>query len=73
MRKTGENGIIKEGKNQEYQGLTKDDIAQRYKRKDGGNLLDEGFLAMPLEVQREAVRGYDRAISLYGTRPRPGD
>lgn len=66
LLKIGESGIINKEEIQAYQSLTAEDIAARYKRADGGNLLDENFRAMPVEIQREAVRGYDRASKLYG-------
>lgn len=66
LDKSGKSDIIDMGKDSHYQSLTKEQIATRYIKSDGSNLLDDGFLQMALDMQRETVRGYDKAISLYG-------
>jgi hypothetical protein len=52
-----------------YDGLSQKAIEERYKKADGSNLLYKSFMGMKLEVQRETVRGYDKAISMYGGNP----
>lgn len=69
LEKSGKSGIIDIGKDPFYDGLTANDIATRYKRPDGGNLLDRSFMNMSLDTQRETIRGYDTAISMYGNIP----
>jgi len=69
LKNRGKSGIIELPEDPFYDGLSKADIATRYKKADGSNLLDAGFLDMPISIQREAVRGYDKAISLYGDIP----
>lgn len=60
VAKTGESGIINYGE------MTSEEIAARYRKPDGTSLLSKEFSAMPVEIQREAMRGYDKAISMYG-------
>lgn len=69
LMKQGESGIIELPKDPYYEGLSRDDIAKRYKKTDGSNLLDKNFMDMSIDVQRETVRGYDKAISMYGDYP----
>lgn len=69
LKKQGKSGIIDVGEDPFYKGLSKEEIAARYKKPDGGNLLDESFLDMPIDIQREAVRAYDAAIELFGVTP----
>ena len=66
LEKSGKSGIIKLPDNPYYDGLTKEQIAARYVRLDGTNLLDASFTDLPIALQREAVRGYDDAIGMYG-------
>lgn len=61
VENTGKSGIINYGE------MTSEEIAARYMKPDGTNLLSKEFSAMPVEIQREAVRGYDKAISMYGS------
>ena len=63
VAKTGESGIINDGE------MTSQEIAARYRKPDGTSLLSKEFSAMPVEIQREAMRGYDKAISMYGNIP----
>ena len=49
--------------------MTSQEIAARYRKPDGTSLLSKEFSAMPVEIQREAMRGYDKAISMYGNIP----
>ena len=65
LDKTEKSGIMDVEKDSHYQSLTQEQIAARYIKTDGSNLLDNGFLQMAVDLQREAVRGYDRAISMY--------
>ena len=60
VAKTGESGIISYGE------MTSEEITARYRKPDGTSLLSKEFSAMPVEIQREAMRGYDKAISMYG-------
>lgn len=69
LKKQGKSGIIELPKDPYYEGLSKDEIAKRYIKADGSNLLDKSFMDMAIEVQRETVRGYDKAISMYGDNP----
>lgn len=69
VEKSGKSGIIELEEDPYYEGLSKEDIASRYKKSDGSNLLDDDFLNIPIAIQREAVRGYDKAITLYGDVP----
>lgn len=69
LKKQGKSGIIELSKDPYYEGLSMDDIAKRYKKADGSNLLDKSFFILPIETQRETVRGYDKAISMYGDIP----
>jgi hypothetical protein len=69
LEKQGKSGIIELAKDPFYDGLSQEDIANRYKKPDGSNLLDKTFMDMKIEVQRETVRGYDKAISMYGDNP----
>ena len=69
LKKQGKSSIIELPKDPFYEGLSKDDIAKRYKKSDGSNLLDKTFMDMALDVQRETVRGYDKAIDMYGENP----
>ena len=61
VENTGKSGIINYGE------MASEEIAARYMKPDGTNLLSKEFSAMPVEIQREAVRGYDKAISMYGS------
>ena len=63
VAKSGESGIINDGE------MTSQEIAARYRKPDGTSLLSKEFSAMPVEIQREAMRGYDKAISMYGNIP----
>jgi hypothetical protein len=69
LKKQGKSGIIELPKDPYYEALSKDDIAKRYPKPDGSNLLDKSFMDMAVEVQRETVRGYDKAIGMYGDHP----
>lgn len=69
LKKQGKSGIIELPKDPYYEGLSRDDIAKRYKKADGSNLIDKSFMDMTIDVQRETVRGYDKAISMYGDHP----
>lgn len=66
LDKSGKSGIIDMDKDGYYQSLTKEQIATRYVKSDGSNLLDDSFLQMSIDMQRETIRGYDKAISLFG-------
>ena len=66
LKKQDESGIINTDKDAIYKALTKEEIASRYIKQDGSNLLDKSFMDMSVEIQREAVRGYDIAVQLYG-------
>lgn len=69
LKKQGKSGTIELPKDPYYDGLSKGDIAQRYIKEDGSNLLDKTFFDLPLETEQEAVRGYDKAITLFGAIP----
>lgn len=69
LKKQVKSGIIELSKDPYYEGLSMDDIAKRYKKADGSNLLDKSFMDMSIDVQRETVRGYDKAIRMYGDYP----
>lgn len=69
LKKQGKSGIIELPEDPFYDGLSQSDIVNRYKKPDGSNLLHESFLGLPIEAQREIVRGYDKAISLFGDIP----
>ena len=69
LKKQGKNGIIELKKDPFYDGLSSEEIASRYKKTDGSNLLDKSFFDLRIETQRETVRGYDKAIGMYGNIP----
>ena len=66
LKKQGKSGIIQVPENPFYKGLSKEEIATRYRKKDGSNLLETSMLNMPIDMLREAIQGYDSAISMYG-------
>lgn len=66
LDKSVESGIMNRDENAYYSTLTQEQIANRYKKSDGSNLLEDSFLQMKIELQREAIAGYDKAISLFG-------
>lgn len=67
LEKQGESGIIYVvGDDDFYSKLTQEEIASRYIKPNGSNLLDKSFLGIPIEMQREIVHGYDLSIATFG-------